>query len=403
MDLSRSSAPPKIYICHIDHEHDRTYVENVVNYLDGQGISSRAVTLNADGLRPELQLCIDDSAAVLGFNSDLDHSWLPSGKFLDAAERNGIPVLQWILDHPSCRWPEFTASTTQNCKYLLNTDNQREYFESYCLPGAITAAMGGIGPNRRSHVGFLTQHAFMERPFVCMAPLSLHRLWSMAETDAALKAMQRPLADVAQAAIASAQCDLFGSLQSHVTAALAASNQCALPQTFNLLCRLVEHSVQTFRRLKIFATARKYPVLIQSDDSAAPFVNGGVAILATDVGMRLTLARFPMCRTVLSVSPNSDMIHDRTMNALNAGCVAIAEDNLAAHGLLKHKVNALLFRYNDDSLDECLDIACHQPERAYEIAQAGMQLRQDPRLGVGRFHNIIDLAQLRPCRTAAVG
>jgi hypothetical protein len=403
MDLSQSSAPAKIYIYHIDHEHDRTYAENVVNYLDGQGILSRAVMLNVDGPRPELQLCIDDNAAVLGFNSDLDHSWLPSGKFLDAAERHGIPVLQWILDHPSCRWPDFTVSTADNCRYLLNTDDQCDYFESYCLPGAVTARMGGIGPNWRSHVGALTQHTFMERPFSCMAPLSLHRLWSMEETDAALNATPRPLADIARTAIASAQGDLFGSLQSHVAAALAASSQYVLPQTFHLLCRLVEHSVQTFRRLKIFATANKYPVLIQSDGSATRFVNGGVATLATNVGMRLTLTRFPMCRAVLSVSPNSDMIHDRTMNALNAGCVAIAEDNLAVQGLLEHKVNALLFRYDDDSLDECLDIACHQPEFAYKIAQAGMQLRHDPRLGVGRFHNIIDLAQLRPCRTAAVG
>jgi hypothetical protein len=183
-------------------------------------------------------------------------------------------------------------------------------------------------------------------------------------------------------------------LQSHVAAALAKFKQAAPPETFNLYCQLVEEAVQTFRRLKIFAVARKYPVLIQSDDSAARFVHG-TASLATNVGTHLTLTRMPSCRAVLSVSPINDMIHDRTMNALNGGCVAIAEDNLASKGLLQHNLNALLFRYDDDSLEECLDIVCNQPERAYEIAQAGMQMRDDPRLRFGPFHNIIDLAQRR--------
>ena len=121
-----------------------------------------------------------------------------------------------------------------------------------------------------------------------------------------------------------------------------------------------------------------------------------MASLAKNVGMQQTLARMPQCRSVLSVSPMSGMIYDRTMNAINAGCVAIAEDNIAVKGLLQHKVNALLFRYEDDSLDECLDIACHQRERAYEIAQAGMQLRDHPRIRFGEFHNVLDLALRLP-------
>jgi hypothetical protein len=35
-------------------------------------------------------------------------------------------------------------------RYLLNTEGERQYFETYCLPGALTATMGGVGPNRRS-------------------------------------------------------------------------------------------------------------------------------------------------------------------------------------------------------------------------------------------------------------
>jgi hypothetical protein len=82
--------PAKVYIYQIDHEHDRTYTENIVQYLESQGVLCRSIPLRADGLRPELQLCLDDHAtAVLGFNSTLDHSWLPSDSFLAAAEENG--------------------------------------------------------------------------------------------------------------------------------------------------------------------------------------------------------------------------------------------------------------------------------------------------------------------------
>ncbi len=95
MDVLRDSSPPKIYIYHIDHEHDRTYTENLIEYLVSKGVLWRSITLNADGYRPELQLCLDDCAtAVLGFNSQLDHSWIQSGNFMDAAQRRGIPVLQ---------------------------------------------------------------------------------------------------------------------------------------------------------------------------------------------------------------------------------------------------------------------------------------------------------------------
>ena len=81
------------------------------------------------------------------------------------------------------------------------------------------------------------------------------------------------------------------------------------------------------------------------------------------------------------------------MNALNGGCVAILEDNLAGKRIFKHGKNALLFRYDDDSIEECLDIVCNQPDRAFAIARAGMRLRDDPRLRFGQFRNILDLAR----------
>jgi hypothetical protein len=394
--IARHEAEPtKVYIYTIGHEHDTTYAENVVQYLEIQGVLCRCIPLRADGLRPELELCLDDRAtAVLGFNSTLDHSWLSSGHFLAAAEKNKTPVLQWILDHPSSRWHEFYASTVANTRFLLNSQQERQYFETYCLPGALTAAMGGVGPNRRSRIGWLTHQAFMQRRFACMIPLSLHRVRSMAQNDEAMSALEAPLADVAREAIARARFDLIGPLHSHVAAALAARDKSVSTQTFNAICHVVEQSVQTIRRLKIFSVAQKYPVLIQSDNSATDYISKGfAAVLETNVGMQYTTARIPACRAVLSVSPISEMIHDRTMNAINAGCVAILEDSLASRTIFKHGKNALLFRYDDDSIAECLDIVCHPPERAYRIARAGIMLRDDPRLRFGQFHNILDLAR----------
>ncbi len=389
-----SAEPAKVYVYIVDYEHDLTYVENIVQYLESQGALCRSIILRADGFRPELQLCIDDRAtAVLSFNSTLDHSWLESGSFLAAAVQSGIPVLQWILDHPSSRWHDFYASTATNSRFLLNTEQERQYFQTYCLPGASTATMGGVGPNRRSRIGRLTRQAFMQRRFPCMIPLSLHRVRSMAENEEVMATLAAPLFDVARQAIVRARFDLTRPLHQNLVAALTAYNKEVPTPTFNAICQVVEQSVQTVRRLKIFDAARKFPILVQSDDSAKPYFDGATAALETNVAMQFTLARMPSCRSVLSVSPMNDMIHDRTMNALNGGCVAILEDSPVARSVFKHGKNALLFRYDDDSIEECLDIVCNRPERAYEIAQAGMALRDHPRLRFGQFHNILDLAR----------
>ena len=394
--LLRQASSSKIYIYHLDHEHDRIYTENLIEYLVSKGVLWRSITLNAGGYRPELQLCLDDGAtAVLGYNSQLDHSWVQSGAFMEAAERRGLPVLQWILDHPSTRWPEFRASTPTNSRFIFSSDHARQYFEMHCLPGALTATAGGVGQNQRSRIGTLTKQDFMRRPFSCMIPLNLHRVRSMEENNRLLASLDAPLINVVLEAVGSARNDLDNPIETHVTAALAISSQIVSPDRFNSLCQIVEHSVQSIRRCKIFSIAKNFPVLIQSDESAMPFVNGFSASLATNVSMQVTLARFPLCRAVLSVSPFSDMIHDRTKNALNAGCVAIVEDNQRSRSFLKHKINALLFRYDDDSLEQCLDIVCNQPEYAYEIAQGGFALRDHPRMRFDRFENIIALAEHR--------
>ena len=386
--------PAKVYFYHIDHEHDRTYAENLIEYLQGQGIVCISIELRADGLRPELWLCLEDRpTAVIGFNATLDHSWLSSGSFLAAAERTGTPVLQWILDHPSTRWPEFYASTASNAAYLLNTEQECRYFETYCLPGALTAPMGGVGPNRRSRVRRLTEEEFGQRRFDCMIPLSLQRVRGVAENEAAMGGLDARLAEVAREAIERAKFDLVRPLDAHVSAALAARSREVPPNAFNAVCHVAEQAVQAFRRLKIFSVAKIYRLLIQSDKSAIPHVAGSAALLETDVGMQYTLARMPRCRSILSVSPIGEMIHDRTLNALNAGCVAILEDSPASRAVFEHGKNALLFRYDDDSIAECLDVVCHNHARAFAIALAGMKRRDDPRLRFGQFHNALDLAR----------
>ncbi len=87
------------------------------------------------------------------------------------------------------------------------------------------------------------------------------------------------------------------------------------------------------------------------------------------------------------------MIHDRTMNGLNAGCANIIEDNLAHRGIFRHGKTALLFRYGDDSLRDCLDIVCNDPQRAYAIAEAGRAMRDDIARRYCSFQSILDLAR----------
>jgi hypothetical protein len=104
-----------------------------------------------------------------------------------------------------------------------------------------------------------------------------------------------------------------------------------------------------------------------------------------------TLMLMKSCRAVLSLGLTSDMLHDRVANALNAGCVAIVEDTPLHRRLFRHGETALLFRYDDGSLADCLDLVCYEPERACAIAQAGFALRDDPAIRFGQFDRLLDL------------
>jgi hypothetical protein len=385
----------KIYICHSGHEHDRTYTENVTEYLEARGIECKILELNSSGQRPELQQCLDDRpVAVLGYNSQLDHSWLPTGSFLAAAAGQKVPVVQWILDHPSARWPEFNTSTSVNSRFLLNTKFEQQYFHQFCMPDALTDTIGGVGPSKRSRIGGLSRDSFLSRPIKCLIPISFKRYGrTLMDTHAAIVALDDPLATAVREAHASAMFDLMQPLRVHLIAALERHRQAVPDHTFNSCFHLLEELVQTSRRGKIFEVARNYPVLVQSDETATPYFQGAVAKFAQNVGMQSTMTRMQSCGAILSVSPVNDQIHDRTMNGLNAGCANLIEDNLAHRGVFQHGKNALLFRYEDDSLHECLDIVCNQPERAYSIAVSGIALRDAVPFVNCSFHAILDLAR----------
>src|SRR5262249_27846912 len=81
----------------------------------------------------------------------------------------------------------------------------------------------------------------------------------------------------------------------------------------------------------------------------------------------------------------------RTLNALSAGCVNIVEDNIIHRALFKDGSTVLFFRYDDDSLQRCLDFVCNQPSDAYTIAEAGIALRDEQPFLFGGFHHLITL------------
>src|SRR5262249_3073785 len=145
-------------------------------------------------------------------------------------------------------------------------------------------------------------------------------------------------------------------LETHFIAALGAAGMDVPDDRFNFCLQIVEEAIQIRRRQWIFAIARQYPVLIQTDETAAVFAAGGRAEVDINVDMRTTFSRMKDARAVLNVSHVNDEIHNRTINGLNAGCANIIESNVIHRRLLAHGASALQFRYDDDSLHRCLDL-----------------------------------------------
>jgi hypothetical protein len=213
------------------------------------------------------------------------------------------------------------------------------------------------------------------------------------EIQARISTLKPNLGSAVGTAIESAMHDLDEPIETHLVAALAAIGLELDVPCFNSGLQMVEEIVQIRRRTMIFKVARDFPVLVQSDVASRWWGEGATARLEENVDMRTTFQRMRGARAILSVSHVNDEIHDRTLNGLNAGCVNIVEDNVVHRRVFRHGENALLFRYGDDSLQECLDLVCNNPSRAYEIALAGFALRDDPRFRFGGFDNILKLAR----------
>jgi hypothetical protein len=381
----------RFYVCAQSHPNDRIYAANVTDYFSTLGIPC-SVIYPSHGRW--LGQCLSDTTlAVLGFNSHLDHAWINGQNFLHAAEAAQVPVIHWILDHPSTRWPEFNYATEANSAFLFVSQGSERYFRLYGLPNCRTGATVGVGPSYHSRVSALTREGFWDRQINCIIPMNLRRVGgSLDEIRARISMLGAPLTSAVHAAIEAAKFDLIQPLEEHLVEALSHAALRIDIGAFHKCLQMVEGVVQIFRRSLIFKVAREYPVVIQSDDLPGCFARDAVAKFETNVLMKSTLAKMRSTRSVLSVSNTPDMLHDRTLNGLNAGAVNIIEDNASHRRYFTHRRNALLFRYDDDSLRECLSLVCSRSEELYEIAAAGMAMRDNEPFRFGGFHNMISLA-----------
>jgi hypothetical protein len=394
--MKRKERRPKIIMCHSGHENDIGYTENISEFLAAAQVDYDCRILSNPFTLPELLAAQEHfQISLLGFNSQIDHSWVEDQPLVHVAARNGIPVMQWIMDHPSGHWPEFNYSNPLTSRFLFHSRYSENYFEQFCCPGATTAVAGSVGPNWRSRGSAGGAQAFSRRPINCLIALGLARLGvSIEETQAQIEALGPLLSGVLREAISSACFELDQPLETRLIEVIEEKAISVDQTTFNWCFRLLNDSVQYFRRAQIIRTASRFGVHIQSDRTAMPLIQAGPASFRQDVGTPETLENMVHCRAVLSVSPVNDSIHDRTCNALNAGCVPILEDNRAHRGLFVHGENALLFRYQDDSLRQCLSIAFGDPDQLHPMAVRARELRDQQRFRFGQFRNIVDLARI---------
>jgi hypothetical protein len=168
----REERRPKIVMCHSGHENDVGYTENISEFLAAAHVDHDCRILSTPFTLPELLSHQEHfQTSLLGFNSQIDHSWVEDQPLVHVAARHGIPVMQWILDHPSSRWPEFNYSNPTTSRFLFHSAYSRNYFEKFCCGGALTATTGSVGPSWRSRSTEEGSEAFSRRPIVCLIPL----------------------------------------------------------------------------------------------------------------------------------------------------------------------------------------------------------------------------------------
>ena len=327
---------------------------------------------------------------MIGFNSQLDHAWLGAHPFLNLAAERQLPVLQWILDHPCSRWREFNSSTAENSRYVFHSRYAEGYFRQFCLPKSATSIVMGVGPNKRSRVADSDLQEFLRREHRCLISLNLARSGrSIEQLQNDVDALEPKLRGAVVEAFLLARHDLIQPIELHACEVLNGLGILLPAREFHEFVQMLEEKVQAFRRLHVLKIARDYPVLIQSDDTARSYADGGIAFFEEGVRMGRTLAQMPQARAVVSVSHLNDMIHDRTLNGLNAGCVNIVEDSIAHRAYFQAPANALFFRYDDDSLRECLELVCNKPRAVYQVAANGFALRDQQPFRFGGYHNFV--------------
>jgi hypothetical protein len=389
---------PMFYIAHFPYHHDRLYGENLSEFFTELGIRTTIVLLDdpANGQRPQLAECLSgDALGVIGFNSQLDRSYIGATPFLTLAAKQRVPVIQWILDHPSSRLPEFGNSTAENSRFLFSAKSAEEYFKRFGIQDALTATVACVGPSRYSRAKNLTFRDFKNRPFNGIVAINLARIGGTIDNAwKRVRSLDPPLRRAIEQAIESGYLDMIEPLEVHFDHALA-SSELAIADTLRHSCmQMIEEIVQIKRRQKIFEVAREFPLLIQSDSASRPLQARAKATFRENQDVAVTWARLKLARAHVCISNMHDMVHDRILNGLNAGCANIIEDSYANRRVFEHGRDAFFFRYSDDSLRECLEIVCGDVERSFEIAAAGFARRDDAPFRFGSFQNIIDLARL---------
>lgn len=389
------------YICHSGHPNNRVYAENLSEFFGSQSVAHRIIEFDPSGNKHELLVAAARSSArgVIGFNWELDHAWIDSRNFVDIAAENKVPMVHWMFDHPSAVWPRFTRNHGASSGFLFHSAYAESYFHKYVMNGCVSGHVVSSGVNHRSRLPELKHEEFLTRDIACMLPLNLRRLGGRIEdAEQRLTALPSGLRTAVEAAIASAQDDLDHPIERH----FPDDSKLVLerPDLFHQCIQIVEEIVQVRRRLAVFSIAAEFPVLIQSDLARAYLHERRIAKIEENVSMQETIARMQQARAVVSLTHINDEIHNRTVNALNAGSVNIIEDNIVHRRYFTHGKNALLFRYGDDSFRHCLDIVCSNPRKAFEIAQAGFAMRDDPRLRFGGYQNILRVVKELQVRSA---
>ena len=390
------STGKRFYVTRIEHPNEVVYAENVLEYLALTGVPATEIVMNPDGAhRSELEQCLQpDTLGVLGTNWHLDHSCCGNQIFLQAAAAAGVPIIQWILDHPSSRWPHFTATNADNSRFLFLSAFSEAYFRRFIIPECRSGWTVGTGPSRHSRVNQLTRRDFLARDILCILPLNVKRLGgTLAHVESRLAMLPGNLQRAVNDGIAAAQNDLQHPIERHFFDGSPPPNLLDTAGEMHQCIQIIEEIVQIRRRLGVFKIASEFPVLLQSDIASEYLDNFSAAAYESGVSMTETLVRMRCARAVVSLTHINDEIHNRTLNGLNAGAVNIIEDTPAHREFFTHGDNALLFRYGDDSLRECLELVCSDPSRAYDIALAGAALKDDPQLRFGGFDNLLRLSE----------